>query len=213
MRTRSLARRLSLWLAAPLLSIAGLSCVEITIVGASVTSGPDAGGAMTLKLDLHVAIEQQETEEGQAPEMPQAQTNQACYVAAVVPSGIGVSGGRILGEAALVGADGARPMGMSPQVAQVYAREFPLPGGQRWIALHAILDTVDISRDHEVAVEMDLTGVPTGTSDLLVALGYLDDVASEPAPAKPTPLQLVVGADKAMVRIVPQALPTGEEAA
>ena len=67
--------------------------------------------------------------------------------------------------------------------------------------------------DHQLALEMDMTGVPTGTSDLLVALGYLDDIASEPDPARPTQLQLVVGADKALVRVVPDEVPVAKEAA
>jgi hypothetical protein len=214
MTTRSWARWLPWGIVLPLFLLGSLSCVEIKIVGASVVSGPEAGGALTVRLDLAVAIEQQEQGEGEeAMDMPSVQTNQACYLAAVVPDGIGVTGGRIVGEEAMVGADGARAMGLSPQVARAYAQEFPLPAGQHWVALHAMLDSVDVTRDHQLALEMDLTGVPAGTSDLLVALGYLDDVASEPAPARPTQLQLVVGADKALVRVVPDELPTAKEAA
>ncbi|MDP7111414.1 MAG: hypothetical protein QGH45_05600 [Myxococcota bacterium] len=214
MTTRSWARWLSWGIVVPLLSLASLSCVEIKIVGASVVNGPVAGGGLTVRLDVAIAIEQQEQAEGEeAMDLPAEQTNQACYLAAVVPDGIGVTGGRIVGEEAMVGADGARAMGLSPQIAQVYAREFPLPAGQHWVALHAMLDRVDTTRDHQLALEMDMTGVPTGTSDLLVALGYLDDIASEPDPARPTQLQLVVGADKALVRVVPDEVPVAKEAA
>ncbi len=214
MRKSTLLRGLPWLVLVPLMAVIAISCVEIRIVGGSVTEGPTAEGSLTLRLDLAVAIEQQEPEEGgEEMDLPSAQNNQLCFVAAVVPERLGVAGGRMVAEAAMVGDSGERAMGHSPQLARVFDREFPAPDGHRWVALHAVLDTVDVTRNHEVAVELDLTGVPQGTTDLLVTLGYMDDVSSEPTPERPTAVQLVVGPDKALVRIVPDAVPTGEEAA
>lgn len=197
----------------PLFTILVISCVEIKIVGASVTDGPNADGSLTMRLDVSVAIEQQEEEEGtEEMAMPTSQTDQLCFVAAIVPDELGVAGGRLIGEAAMVGEAGSRPMGQSPQVAQVYDREFPAPDGHRWVALHAVIDTVDVTRNHDMAVELDLTGVPQGTTEMLVELGYLSDATSDPSPGRPTELQLVVGKDKALVRVVPDEAPAGEEA-
>jgi len=195
------------------MAVVALSCVEIKIVGASVTDGPTADGSMTLKLDVSVAIEQTEpTEGGEEMEMPTSQSDQLCFFAAVLPDDLGLAGGRLVGEAAMVGEAGARPMGHSPQVAQVYDREFPAPEGHRWVALHAVVDTVDVTRNHDMAVELDLTGVPQGTTDMLVELGYVGDASTTPTPGRPTQLQLVVGKDKALVRVVPHETPAGEEA-
>ena len=197
----------------PLFTVLAISCVEIKIVGASVTDGPSADGSLTLRLDVSVAIEQQEPAEGgEEMEMPTSQSNQLCYVAAVLPDELGVGGGRMVGEAAMGGEGGARAMGHSPQVARVFDREFPAPEGHRWIALHTVLDTVDVTRNHAMAVELELTGVPEGTTDMLVALGYLDDAGTQPSTSRPTELQLVVGKDKALVRVVPDEPPAGEEA-
>ena len=207
----TMVRRWIPWIVAVALSAMSLSCVEIRIVKAAITDGPSKDGALTVRLDLAIDIEQHEPEEGEEMQLPDAQTNMPCYLAMVAPRGVEPAAARALGAAEMFGEAGVRAMGRSPQVARLYQREFPTPEGQRWIAYHAIVDRVDVTRSHEVAMELDLDGVPPGTTELLVSLGYLEDANSDPDPVRPTVLELTVGSGKAVVRVVPRAVPAGVE--
>ncbi len=202
-------RPVRLWLVVATLSLLVLplgSCVEFKLVGASVVRGPEPDGTLTLRLDVELSIpEDMQPAEDDEPLQPSL--NQIGTLALAAPDGIDVTGARILADAAMVGAEGSRGFHPAPQVAAAYDREFPSTDALSWSAFHVILDEVDLREARTVAIEIDLRGVPQGTTNLLVAPGYLNDSTAAVEPGVPTPLELAVGADKAVVRVPPRPQP------
>jgi hypothetical protein len=170
---------------------------DIRIVGASVVSGPDADGAITVRLDLELP----EVDPPAEGEQPQIMSNQLGYLAVATSPGIAVTGARLLGEAALVGPSGKRRMGSAPQVVQAFQREYVEGDQLTWSAFHVMVDQVDPYVHNTFAVEVDLASVPEGETTLLVAPGIIDAGTTDVEAAAVTRLVLVSGGGKGLIRV------------
>ena len=194
----------------PLLS----ACVEIRITQASVVAGPTASGELTLHMDVNLKLDEEMTSQSEEPVEPSYA--QIGYAAVVLPAGVTVQTARLHGATEMVGDEGYRLMGRAPQMALAHEEEFPTDADHRWEAFHVILDQVDLREAKTIAVELDLAGVPQGSTQLAVSPGFLSDAGTAPDPVSPTVLDLAVGAGKAVVRIAPPGVeapaePAGEE--
>ena len=174
------------------------SCRELRIEKVSVISGPDADGHLTVRLDI--GIDAEANEDGPVEPL----YNQIGYLAVAVPSDVVVSGARLLGSESLVGSDGARRMGRSPQLEDEFEREYVTESDLVWHSFHVVVDTVDRTFRQSLAVEFDLEGVEDGETTLLVAPGVIQGGVTEIEPAHLRELSLVVGAGKALVMVVGQ---------
>jgi len=181
------------------------SCVEIRITTATVVAGPAAGGALTIQLGATLTLEEDMQNEEDTSEMEPTR-GAIGYLAIGLPAKAAVTGARLSGPATMVGEDGTRAMGEAPQLARIYATEFPADGVE-WVAFHVILDEVDLRQPQAVTLDLDLTGMPAGVTPIWVAPGSIDDATTQPVPNTPTQLELAVGGGKATIRVVPPALP------
>jgi len=170
---------------------------DIRVVGAAVVAGPDADGNATLRLDLELP----EVDEPAEGEQAQVMANQVGYLAVAAPAGVSVTSARLLAQPALVGPSGARRMGPAPQVVQAFQREYVSEGDLRWYAFHVVVDQVDPYVHNAFAVELELAEVPSGETRLLVAPGVVDAGSTDIESTEVTPLVLVTGSGKGLVRV------------
>jgi len=187
------------------------ACVEIRITDATVTAGPTATGELTLHLDVRITLEDEMSSEGDEPVEPSYA--QIGYAAVVLPDGVTVRAARLLAPTEMVGEGGQRVMGRAPQMARAHENEFPTDGKHRWEAFHVILDQVDLREAKTIAMELDLAGLPQGSTELAISPGFLNDAGTVPEPASPTVLELAVGSGKAVVRIAPPSIAPAPAAA